>query len=220
MSGFRNPRETWDQRYAAADGFLFGEAPNAWLASSARFLRPGMRVLCVADGEGRNGVWLAKLGCRVTAFDLSPVAVERARRHAAAQGVDIDLRVAEVDHWQWAREAFDAVAAIFIQFAPPEVRTRVFEGIAQTLVPGGLLILEGYGPRQLVYRTGGPGIAENLYTMPMLLQAFDGWEILASRDADREVNEGAGHHGQSHLVSLLLRKPAGVSPSGTRPRAG
>jgi len=212
MSRFRNPRETWDQRYAAADGFLFGEAPNTWLASAARLLRPGMRVLSVADGEGRNGVWLAKLGCRVTAFDISPVAVERARGHAASRGVDIDLRVGDVEHWQWTPEAFDAVAAVFIQFAPPEVRARVFAGIAQTLVPGGLLILEGYGPRQLVYRTGGPGIAENLYTMPMLLRAFDGWEILASRDADREMREGAGHHGLSHVVSLLLRKPPGLSP--------
>ena len=219
MAGFKNPRETWDQRYAAADGFLFGEAPNAWLAASAAFLAPGMRVLSLADGEGRNGVWLASRGCRVSAFDISPVGIERARRHARSQGVEIDLQVADIAQWRWDPESFDAVAAIFIQFAPPDLRARIFAGIAQTLVPGGLLILEGYGLRQLAYRTGGPGIAENLYTMPMLLQAFDGWEILASRDADREVSEGAGHHGMSHLISALLRKPRPVSPSGTPPRA-
>jgi len=219
MAGFGNARETWDRRYAAADGFLFGDAPNVWLASCAAFLEPGMRVLSLADGEGRNGVWLAGLGCRVSAFDVSPVGIERARRHAAARGVDLDLQVADIAHWKWEPECFDAVAAIFIQFAPPDLRARIFAGIAQTLVPGGLLILEGYGPRQLVYRTGGPGVAENLYTMPMLLQAFEGWHILASRDADRQVSEGAGHCGMSHLISLLLRKPGRVSPPGTPPRA-
>ena len=219
MAGFTDARQTWDGRYSKADGFLFGETPNEWLVCAARYLSPGARVLSVADGEGRNGVWLAQKGMRVTAFDISPVGVERARDYAQRAGVALDLEVAEAGQWTWEPEAFDAVAAIFIQFAPPGLRASIFAGIARTLVPGGLLILEGYGPRQLIYRTGGPGIAENLYTMPMLVQAFEGWQILASRDVDREVREGAGHNGMSHLVSLVLRKPAPVTPSGTPQRA-
>ncbi|MEK9721461.1 MAG: class I SAM-dependent methyltransferase, partial [Quisquiliibacterium sp.] len=109
--------------------------------------------------------------------------------------------------WDWQPGTFDAVVAIFIQFAAPELRQAIFSGVHQTLKPGGLLILEGYGLRQLVHRTGGPGVAENLYTMPMLLQAFDGWQILASRDADLPVHEGQGHEGISHLVSMTARKP-------------
>lgn len=217
MTGFTDPRQTWDTRYANADGFLFGERPNAWLAANAAWLRPGMRVLSIADGEGRNGVWLAQQGCSVTAFDLSPVGVARARTLAQRCGVAIDLRVADVADWPWEPDAFDAVVAVFIQFAAPLVRERIFAGIARTLVPGGVLVLEGYGPRQLRYRTGGPGVAANLYTMPLLAKAFAGWEILASRDADREVSEGAGHRGLSHLVSLVARKPARVTVSGTRP---
>lgn len=217
MTDFTDPRQTWDTRYANADGFLFGEQPNAWVAANAGWLRPGVRVLSIADGEGRNGVWLARQGCRVTAFDLSPVGVARARSLAKRRGVAIDLHVADVADWPWDPDAFDAVVAVFIQFAAPPLRERIFAGVARTLVPGGVLVLEGYGPRQLRYRTGGPGVAENLYTMPLLLKAFAGWQILASRDADREVSEGAGHRGLSHLVSLVARKPAGLTGPGTRP---
>jgi SAM-dependent methyltransferase len=212
MAGFTDARQTWDGRYSKAEGFLFGEAPNEWLVAGARHLKPASRVLSVADGEGRNGVWLAQQGMRVTAFDISPVGVDRARGHAQRAGVGLELHVVDAGKWVWEPEAFDAVAAIFIQFAPPELRARIFEGVARTLVPGGLLIIEGYGLRQLTYRTGGPGIAENLYTMHKLVQAFDGWQILASRDVDREVREGAGHSGMSHLVSLALRKPQPLSP--------
>ncbi len=219
MTGFTDARQTWDGRYAKAEGFLFGEAPNEWLVASARHLHPGARVLAIADGEGRNGVWLARQGMRVTAFDISPVGVERARGHALSAGVAIDLRVSEAAQWTWEPGAFDAVVAIFIQFAPPALRSRIFAGIAQTLLPGGLLIIEGYGPRQLTYRTGGPGIAENLYTMPMLVHAFEGWQILASREVDREIREGSGHNGMSHLISMVLRKPEDLSPSGTPPPA-
>jgi SAM-dependent methyltransferase len=218
MAGFTDARQTWDGRYAKADGFLFGEAPNEWLVASAHHLRPGARVLSLADGEGRNGVWLAQQGMQVTAFDISAVGIDRARGYAQRVGVQVDLRVSEIAQWAWEPGAYDAVVAIFIQFAPPALRAAIFAGIARTLVPGGLLILEGYGPRQLSYRTGGPGIAENLYTMSMLAQAFDGWHILASRDVDREIREGSGHSGMSHLVSLVLRKPDGISPSGTPPR--
>jgi SAM-dependent methyltransferase len=209
MPAFSDARQTWDRRFAAADGFLFGEAPNAWLAAQAGRLRPGMRALSVADGEGRNAAWLAGRGCEVTSFDVSPVGVERARALFAQRGVAVDARVCDVAEWAWEQGAFDLVAAIFIQFAPPALRERVFAGIARTLRPGGLLVLEGYGLRQLEYRTGGPGIAEHLYTMPMLLQAFPGWRIEASRDVDLELAEGAGHCGRSHVLSMVLRAPSG-----------
>jgi SAM-dependent methyltransferase len=208
MTQFSSPRETWNSRYAAADGFLFGESPNAWLASMASLLKPGMRVLCVADGEGRNGVFAAQQGCSVVSFDIASVGVDKARSLASQRGVELEMHLCDAAGWDWQPQAFDAVITIFIQFAAPPLREKIFAGVGRTLKPGGLLILEGYGPRQLVHRTGGPGIAENLYTMPMLLQCFDGWQILASRDADQMVHEGQGHEGISHLVSLVARKPA------------
>lgn len=207
MTEFQDARTQWDRRFAAAKGFLFGSEPNRWLESNAHWIPRGARVLSIADGEGRNGVWLAQHGLRVTAFDLSPIGIERAREFAASRGVTLELREASLAQWPWHTASFEAVAAIFVQFAPPELRERMFEGIREALVPGGVLILEGYGLRQLDYKTGGPGIAEHLYTVPMLLHAFEGWTVLASRDADAVLAEGEGHRGRSHLVSMVLRKP-------------
>lgn len=206
MASFKNPREVWDRRYREADGFLFGRAPNRWLARQAPLIPAGSEVLCVADGEGRNGVALARLGHRVTSFDLSPVGVARARELSAAAGVELDARIADVEAWTWEPDRYDAVVAIFVQFASPPVRARLFAGVARTVRPGGFVIIEGYGPRQLDYRTGGPGIAENLYSMQMLLDAFRGWDLLAGRDADLVLDEGAGHHGRSHSIAAVFRR--------------
>jgi 2-polyprenyl-3-methyl-5-hydroxy-6-metoxy-1,4-benzoquinol methylase len=197
----------WNQRFGAA-GYLFGTAPNAFLASHKRLLAPGSRALCVADGEGRNSVWLAEQGLDVTAFDFSAVAVEKARRLAAERGVSVRYEVASVYDWQWPQAAFDLVAAIFVQFADPPMRGFLFERIVQTLKPGGLLLLEGYTPRQLEYRTGGPPHVENLYTEAMLREAFSGLEILELREYDADVAEGSGHCGRSALIDVVARKPA------------
>ena len=213
MAEFDDARAVWDRRFASADGLLFGAEPNAWLAEHQGLLPAGGRVLCVADGESRNGVFLAAAGFRVTAFDISPVAVDKGRALAAERGVNIELRVADAASWRFEPDAFDAVVAIFIQFAGPELRSRLVEGFRRTIRPGGVLVVEGYGERQLRYRTGGPGIPENLYQMRRLLAAFPGWEILASRDADIVLSEGKAHSGISHSVAAVLRKPVPGAPT-------
>ncbi|MFA7504847.1 MAG: class I SAM-dependent methyltransferase [Burkholderiaceae bacterium] len=213
MGEFDDARQTWDRRFAQAEGLLFGEEPNPWLAEHHRLLPAGGRVLCVADGESRNGVFLAAAGFEVTAFDISPVAVDRARALAAARGVELELLVADASQWSFEPDAFDAVVAIFIQFAGPDLRARLFDGFRRTLRPGGVLLIEGYGERQLRYRTGGPGIPENLYQSRRLHMEFDGWEILASRDADIMLEEGTAHQGLSHTVAGVYRKPVPGMPS-------
>ncbi len=210
MAAFKDARERWDRRYTEAEGFLFGEAPNAWLAQADRWLPPGGEALCIADGEGRNGVCLARRGHPETAFDRTEVAIGKARAFARANGVSderLRLMLAELGEWIWAPEAFDLVVAVYFQFADPARREATVAGIRRTLRPGGVLVIEGFGPRQLRHRTGGPGVLENLYTTPMLLDAFPGWEILATRDADAVLHEGPGHDGLAHVVSMVLRKP-------------
>ncbi|MEZ5654083.1 MAG: class I SAM-dependent methyltransferase [Burkholderiaceae bacterium] len=204
---FKNPRETWDKRFRDADGYLFGTEPNAWLVESARFLAPASTVFCVADGEGRNSTYLAGLGHSVHAADLSPVAIEKLRALAAERDVTVFARVEGIEDWSWPEQSLDAVVAIFIQFAAPVARALLFERIAASLRPHGLLIIEGYGLRQLRYRTGGPGVAENLYDQALFASTFEGWQVLAARDVDTHVSEGSGHRGRSHLVSAVLRKP-------------
>ena len=165
-----------------------------------------MKVLSVADGEGRNGVWLAQQGIEVTTLEISPVAVAKARQLAASRNVHVDFVQADALTWAWPDAAFDAVVAIFIQFATPAERGRLFSHIKHTLKPGGLLLLHGYTPRQLEYGTGGPPLAENMYTEAMLRTAFADMEILHLREHDDFIKEGAAHHGLSALIDLVARK--------------
>jgi 2-polyprenyl-3-methyl-5-hydroxy-6-metoxy-1,4-benzoquinol methylase len=196
----------WDERYST-DDYIFGTAPNVFLASQAALIRPGMQALSIADGEGRNGVWLAEQGATVHAIDVSPVALEKARKLAAARGVTLEIEQADVLNWRWPEAAYDLVVAIFIQFAPPPERDRIIAGIRRTLKPGGLLILQGYTPKQIEYGTGGPPGAANMYTPELLREWFGDWDILHLHEHESVIREGSHHHGMSALVDLVARKP-------------
>lgn len=133
----------WDERYAS-DEYLFGIAPNAFLTREVHRLAPGSKVPAVADGEGRNSVFLAQHGHRVVATDVSGRALDKARTLAERRGVEVEYRQANLAEWEWPGEAFDALVGIFIRFAGPELREDIFDGIHRSLKPGGLLLLEGY----------------------------------------------------------------------------
>lgn len=205
LSAENAERDRWNARFAA-DGFVFGTEPNAFLASQRGRLAPGMSALCVADGEGRNSVWLARQGLRVTAFDFSPVGLAKAMKLAQQNGVKVDYRQADVNDWDWDAARYDAVVAIFVQFTPPAQRARMFAGMIRALKPGGFLILQGYRPEQLRYATGGPKQVENLYTEPLLRESFAALEILHLASHDDVVDEGAGHKGMSALIDLVAQR--------------
>lgn len=196
---------TWDQRYSEP-GYAFGTAPNAYLAEQAGRLQPRGTALAVADGEGRNSVWLAQQGLTVDAFDISPVGVDKARRLARQAAVDVRYHVASCDSWRWQAGVYDHVVAIFVQFADPAMRARLFANMVDTLRPGGLLVLQGYTPRQLEYKTGGPGVLEHLYTEELLKTAFADLQILELRSYDAELNEGSRHSGKSALIGMVAQK--------------
>ncbi len=206
MAPFDDPAATWNRRFERAD-YIFGEEPNEYLRAQLGQLEPRGRVLCVADGEGRNSVWLARRGFAVDAFDIAERGVAKARQLAAKAGVEVSFEVADCDRWRWPRSHYDAVAAIFVQFADPPMRERLFEHIVAALRPGGVLVLQGYTPRQLEYRTGGPPIASHLYTAPMLRDAFAALEIVELREYEADLAEGTQHFGRSALIGMVGRKP-------------
>ncbi len=195
----------WDKRYAEP-GYLFGTEPAAFLARESGVIAPGARVLCLADGEGRNSVWLAGQGLRVVAMEASVVALGKARDLAAERGVAVDFRQSSVEDWDWSLP-FDAVVGVFIQFAPPALRAVIHAGIAKAVVPGGLVLLHGYAPRQIGYGTGGPPVVENLYTLEALRADFPGWTVLRAEDYDADLSEGTRHVGKSALIDFIARKP-------------
>jgi SAM-dependent methyltransferase len=201
------PPMSWDARYDRPD-YLFGTEPAAFVRRTAPLLPPASRILAVADGEGRNSVHLATLGHHVTAMDASPVALTKARRLAEARGAAVDLHEADILAWDWAASPADVLLAVFIQFLAPRDRARVFAGFRAALRPGGLLLLHGYAPRQVDYGTGGPPSRENMYTLPLLEDAFAGFDIIDARDYDAEIAEGSGHAGRSALIDFVARAPA------------
>ena len=199
----------WSTRYRdAGEDYVFGTTANRFLAAQSALLGSGRTALSVADGEGRNAVWLAEQGLRVTATEISPVALEKARKLAAGRHVEVDFVVADAVAWDYPEAAFDFVVGIFIQFADPVQRERIFAGMARALRPGGHLIVHGYTPKQLEYRTGGPSAVENLYTAELLRTAFAGLDIVHLQEYEDVLDEGVGHKGQSALVGLVARKPA------------
>lgn len=199
----------WSARYRdAGDDYLFGTAPNKFLASQAERFSAGMKVLAVADGEGRNSVWLAEQGCAVTATEISPVALEKATKLARGRHVAVDFMQADILAWTWPTAAFDAVVGIFIQFVGPAERARQLAGMKQSVQPSGLLFLQGYTPKQLEYGTGGPSAVENLYTEALLREIFSDWEIVLLHEHEDLIDEGRGHSGRSALIDLIARKPA------------
>ncbi|MDO9622951.1 MAG: class I SAM-dependent methyltransferase [Pseudomonas sp.] len=203
--------ERWTERYDNSEGYLFGKEPNAFLVSQKACFAPGMQVLSVADGEGRNSVWLAQQGADVLAVEAVPRAVEKARQLAAERGVTVSHACVDLLTWDWGEERFDAIVAIFIQFAGPEQRAQMFANMQRALKPGGLLLLEGYGLKQLGYGTGGPKDPANLYSTELLGEAFADLEILHLAEYDAHIEEGSGHSGMSALIDLRARKPEAPS---------
>ncbi|MBW4984009.1 class I SAM-dependent methyltransferase [Mameliella sp. CS4] len=195
----------WNTRFDTSD-YVFGTAPSGFLTAHTGLIPPGARTLCIADGEGRNSVWLAQQGCDVTAFDLSPNAIAKAEKLARSAGVSPDFNVSTIEGWDWS-QTYDLVVAVFFQFLSPEERTPVFAGLRRALAPGGRLMLHGYTPKQVEYGTGGPGDPANMYTADMLRDAFPDLTLLRLAEYEQELNEGAGHKGRSALVDLIGDAP-------------
>ncbi len=196
----------WDKRYDTQD-YVYGTEPSRFLKFNTEFLHAGDTALAVADGEGRNSVFMAEQGLNVTAVDSSSVGLEKARRLAADRGAKVDFRLADLRDWDWDATQYDVVAAIFIQFADPAFRAEIFDGMERALKPGGLLMLHGYTPKQLEYGTGGPPLPELLYTRDMLAERFCDWDVLRLEDYETELQEGPGHSGMSALIDLMARRP-------------
>jgi SAM-dependent methyltransferase len=200
-----DPAAKWDQHFSRPD-YLYGTVPNAWLESQRALFSPGQTALAVADGEGRNSVWLARQELAVDAFDISAVGVAKARELARAAGVAVQFHVSDCDAWPWTPQSYDHVAAIFVQFADPPLRQRLFANMARALKPGGHLILQGFTPKQIEYNPNGPGLIDHLYTEALLRSSFAELDIIDLRSYDAVIDEGRQPPGPSALIGLVARK--------------
>lgn len=200
-----NEFERWEGRFSSPE-YIFGREPNYFLASCRELLPGSGTALAVADGEARNGVWLAGQGLEVVSVDFAPTAQKKAAALARECGVDLRIIEADVHTWDYPLEAFDVVVEIFTQFSTPDERALKWAGMRKALKPGGLLIIQGYTPKQLEYGTGGPKQVENLYTRAMLEAAFSGFTEMNFVEEELEMHEGTSHGGMSAVINFTARK--------------
>ncbi len=205
VTAFMNPQATWNQRFAS-DGFLFGEAPNRYLASQLHHLLPG-NALAIADGEGRNSVWLAKQGMQVDAFDFAPNAIAKAEQLAQKHAVTVNFSCTDWQSFDWKMAHYDNIVGVFFQFAGPQDRAEIFARIHASLKPGGVLLIQGYTPAQLTFNTGGPGQLDHLYDERLLTSAFATYQVLDMQTYEAEIHEGTAHRGMSGLIGFVAQKP-------------
>lgn len=195
----------WNERYNQED-YAFGTEPNDFLAAMAGRIPRG-RVLSLAEGEGRNGVFLAGLGYDVVGVDSSPVGLAKAARLAESRGVEITTIVADLARFPIEPESWEGVVSIFCHL-PPEVRTPLHTEVVAGLKPGGVLILEAYTPKQLEHGTGGPKTPELTMTLEALRQELAGLNLVHAEELEREVHEGLYHTGHAAVVQVVGVKPA------------
>lgn len=193
----------WDQRYKDKD-YAYGIEPNDFLVSMREQL-PAGKALCLADGEGRNGVWLAQQGFDVTAVDSSGVGLQKARRLAEVRGVTIDTIKSDLADYDILPDHWDVIVSIFCHLPPP-LRRTVHRNCVSGLRSGGVMLLEAYTPEQLAFKTGGPPNAELMMDKETLAAEFNGLEFTLLRETTREIREGKFHNGMGAVVQLLGKK--------------
>ena len=201
---------TWDDKYGDDNIFAYGTEPNEFLQQTMQTmikdLPVGAKSLLLADGEGRNGVFLAQQGHEVTSVDFSPAGLKKAEKLAQQKGVSITTICADLADYEFGAEQWDCIVGIFCHIPPP-VRSRVLSCIPASLKPGGVFVLECYTPDQLKYKTGGPSSAEWCYSSQMLTEALgEKLSIQQNEELVRDVVEGTLHSGTAAVVQFVGRK--------------
>lgn len=194
----------WDQRYSSED-YAYGTEANDFLVSMYDKLPTG-NILCLAEGEGRNAVWLAEQGNQVTAVDASEVGLQKAKKLAKKHGVKITTVHADLADYDIGIQQWDAIISIFCHL-PPDLRQDVHRRCVQGLLNEGVLLLEAYTPLQLEYKTGGPPTAEMMMDVQSLSRELISLEFLHLQEKVREIHEGKFHNGTGAVVQVLARKP-------------
>jgi SAM-dependent methyltransferase len=191
----------WDQRYAE-EGFAYGTKPNDFLRESMAKLCPGGKILCLAEGEGRNAVYLAENGYNVSCVDLSPVGLDKATALAQSRSVSIETCVADLKDYQISADSYDAIISIFCQL-PPAIQEHMHGQIHKGLRPGGVYILEGFSKQQINYNTGGPRKPEMLMDLDSVKRELEPLYLQHAIETERLINEGKYHKGKGAVIQII-----------------
>jgi cyclopropane fatty-acyl-phospholipid synthase-like methyltransferase len=194
----------WDERFSIEE-YLFGAEPAQALVKLEHYLIPQGETLVIADGEGRNSVYLASKGFKVTASDASTVANIKARALAASQNVEVNYQVEDFFDIDWSAQQYDNIVGIFFQFIPPDKIKQVLTALRTAIKKGGTLLIHGYTPQQIELATGGPKDASLMYTKELFEDLFENVEILVNKEYQMHLTEGSGHNGPSALIDFVAQ---------------
>lgn len=197
-------KNIWNERYLD-DTFFYGSEPNDFLKDASKLIPSGAKVLCLAEGEGRNAVYLATLGLNVTAIDQSEVGLAKLHDLAKRKNVEVRTIVADLEEYQIEENKWDAIVSIWCHLPSP-LREKVHTACVKGLKKSGLFILEAYTPKQLDFKTGGPNNTDLLMTRNQLIKELDGLEFTTIQEIERDIHEGIGHNGMSAVVQVIAKK--------------
>lgn len=203
MSQMLDARAQWNSRYADEE-YFYGTEPNGFLKENLHQLPLGP-VLCLADGEGRNSVFLASMGRDVTSVDISDVGISKTKKLAFERGVSVDAQVGDLAEFDLGENKWEGVVSIFAHL-PTLLRQDLHRRVIESLLPGGVVLLEAYTVDQIGRGTGGPQDPELLMSTETLSREFSALEIIHLKELERNVMEGSGHTGQAAVVQLIARK--------------
>ena len=196
----------WDERYSAKE-YAYGTDPNTFLVANFAHLPKG-RVLSLAEGEGRNAVFLAQQGYAVTGVDASEVGLAKAKALADARGVVAHWVHADLAHYEPGESAWEGIVSIFCPL-PPAIRRALYRKVLAALKPGGVFLLEAYTPAQIQHGTGGGKSVELMQTADTLREELPGLDFVHLVELERDVVEGVFHTGLGAVVQAIAVKPAG-----------
>ena len=206
--------EMWDNRYASED-YAYGTKPNRFLKNTIEKLQLTGSILFGAEGEGRNAVFAAKHGMEVTAFDISNEGKQKALKLAAKEHVHIEYELGNLLDLDLTNKKYDIIALIFAHFPPP-ILSKYHKKLAELVVEGGLIVLEGFSKGHLPYRTanpkvGGPNNLEMLFSKDSIKEDFPDFEIIRLEEVEIELNEGTYHNGKGKVIQFIGRKNSPIT---------
>jgi len=195
---------SWNDRFKN-ENYVYGTNPNVFLADVHKKLNLSGDALAIAEGEGRNAVYLAQQGMNVTAWDYAQSGLAKTEKLAKDRNVTVQTKLVDLNEANWDKEQWDELICIFGHF-PEALHTKTLEGVKDAVKPGGYFISEVYSVYQLPYKSGGPQNVELLYKPEEFLSVFFDWRIVHFFMGEVVRNEGELHNGLSHVIQFVAQK--------------
>jgi SAM-dependent methyltransferase len=194
----------WNARYKKSE-YAYGLEPNDFLKSKINSLKPNSKILCLAEGEGRNAIFLAENKHQITAIDYSDEGLNKLKSLAKERNVIVKTICADLNQYKIDPNHWDVIICIFGHF-PPELRKTVFKQVYSGLKKDGVFLLEAYHKDQLKYKTGGPQLSDLLYSKEELQNDFSEFENISIENSIKEIEEGKYHKGTSAVIQVVAYK--------------